>query len=41
LALEFAIRKVQESQEGLKLNGTHQYPACVDDDDVLDENVIK
>ncbi len=30
-ALEYAIRMVQVNQDGLKLNGTHQFPAHADD----------
>jgi hypothetical protein len=38
-ASEYAIRKVQEHQVGLKLNGTHHFLAYADDVNLLGDNI--
>jgi hypothetical protein len=38
-SVEYAIRKVQEDQVGLKLNGTHQLLAYADDVNLLGDNI--
>jgi hypothetical protein len=36
---EYVIRKVQENQVRLKLNGTHPFLACLDDMNLLGNNI--
>ena len=39
LALPYAIRRVQVNQDGLKLNGTHQFLVCDNDVNILGGSV--
>jgi hypothetical protein len=37
--LEYVIRRIQVNQNGLKLNGTHQFPIYADDVNILGGSV--